>query len=117
MFNSSKTSFFKNFLEQFVRAYNTIVLFVHVKAVVMYIFLDKYHTCFVVDQVSLALVKELDKVVISQIAQDPLDPDHIILMLKFKLLQTNLVETKTLNKSLSYFSTFGDSTYSLALSS
>lgn len=50
-------------------------------------------------------MKELDKVVIRQVTQYPLDPDNIILVLKFKLLQTNLVKAKwKMIGQTSYFS-------------
>ena len=61
-------------------------------------------------------MKKLDQVIVGQIAQDPLNPDHIIFMLELKLLQTDLVEAKIVSVITSYFSTLGDSTYSRALS-
>lgn len=47
-------------------------------------------------KVSLALVQVLDEIVVSQMADDPLDPDHIVLLLELEFLHAHLVEISDL---------------------
>lgn len=80
----------------------------------MHIFLNENHA--IGFQILFAFVEECEHVLVSQVAEDPLDPDDVVLVFEFKFLKSFHIETKPIiiNEIVSYFSTLSLSTYSFA---
>lgn len=58
----------------------------------MNVLLDEDHAIYRVHQVGFALVQESYQVLVGQVAEDPLDPDNVVLDLKLELLEADHVE-------------------------
>ena len=65
----------------------------------MHIFFNKYHTILIC-QVLFTLLQEGYEILVCQIAEHPLKPDHIVLVLELELLQSFTVETTYLVSNL-----------------
>ena len=90
---------FKNFKVKLVRSNHAVIVLVHVKPSVMYVFFRENHAVLV-SQVLRAILKELQQVFVSEVAKHPLDPNAIILVLKLKVLQPSEIEAIGINNWL-----------------
>ena len=95
MLDYCEAGLLEQILEQLVRSDHTVVVLVNVEPRVMYIFFDEDHSIFLVNQAVLSCFdKEFDKILICEVAEDPLNPDHIVAVLsKVEFLQAYLIES------------------------
>jgi hypothetical protein len=110
-----ETCCLKKLLEELIRSDDTVIVLVYVESRVMYILLDKDHAILFIDEVLARLHKELHEVFICQVAEDPLHPNDIVLVLKIELLQANLIIAK--DQKLIMIELIGNDSCSLPLNS
>ena len=93
-------SILENRTKLLLRSHYTIVCLVYYEFASCHIFFDEYKSSLSIitlDQSRLlSLLQELNQVIISEIAETPLDPDTVISVLIIETFQTHLVESSAL---------------------